>query len=136
MSEKEDFTNRLTSNEADIQHLTKDVKSLADQIGMLSRDFREAIAALQRSQNESSKPQWGVLAAWAGVVILLMTNIASPYKRDVERNSARIESNGVAILKHIEESPSSRELELVRENFDLKISNLKQEMYWRTEKQK
>ncbi|NRA92424.1 MAG: hypothetical protein HRU26_07015 [Psychroserpens sp.] len=135
----EQYNERLAQNEAKTDALHKDVKALADSVGTLGRDFRsaidqqqkdfrEAMEQIQRQFHDQGKTPWGVLASWAGVIILTMTIIGSFYVRDLGRVEDDVQNNGIAILHHIEKSPSRRELELEVKVLQLQIDFMKEKL--------
>lgn len=115
----DEYAERVAALEAGYKNLHKDVGAVADALGALGRDFREAIDKLQEKVVNQSRTPWGVLASWASVIILILTVVGSFYARDL----SRLESEVYRIPADME-----KEQELRDEIYRLKLDTMQKSL--------
>ena len=124
----DDLSDRMARSETNIETLTNDVRTITNSVGDLTREFRVAIESLNTKFHENNKTPWGILASWLALAVGIMSIIGAFYVRDLGRVEEDVRSNGIAILTHIQNSPSSREIQLKNELLQLHIDNLTEKL--------
>jgi len=119
-----DENERLAKLESAHDGLHDDVQSLANSLRLLGKDFRSSIDSLQKQISEMNRTPWPTVLQGGVLIIALMGFIGSFYVRDLERLEAKLEGQGIALLKYVEKGPTEKEIRYREEINELRFQML------------
>jgi hypothetical protein len=83
-----DLGSRVSGLERDVAHLDDRIDAFEKTVGRRFDQLAYSIENLGKSFNEGRKTPWATLAAWAGVVVMLVAILGHGYVRDLNRVEA------------------------------------------------
>lgn len=121
---------RVASHEAQLRLLTEDVRSISQSVSALTTSQSAGFERLMSRIDSATRPNMGVMGAWAGVVLTIGGMIGSSYVRDI----TRIEADGKSALNKFEletithldrlDIVLQREMRLLNDTIETQITGL------------
>lgn len=83
MAEDHEYSSRMTKIEAVVENQATSIRGLGEDIRSLAEDLHYFAETMNSHMASSGKANWGVMAAWAAVIISIVSLGASGFVRDL-----------------------------------------------------
>ncbi len=95
------FEPRITSLESSVKNLTDDISNVIRSVDKYADRTQTQIESLTNKMGESQKPQWGLLASWAGIILTIISMLGYIITKDNNETETTANKALELIIEHV-----------------------------------